>query len=374
MFDEEEDNYARGTRPNQQVYDNSISISSNGVGDMVRQLLGGPLRVLGATVLPIGPGGRAGAPSPEERNEKKMLVLLNTMISAAEAKRQQRSTPEESSEHPDVLPVGKTLIHVRDYRELERTSSGQAVLKMLHNIVQGRRQNGERILILGTSSAEEDVSAYSRSGVRALQTRSDDSLERTIIIPAMSGDVSNEIFRFDRNSRVREVNIRHLRDVIRRRSGEDGESVTLVVPKNWHFTVEEKDAISGISDSIWNFDYVHRVASIALGRLESSAELTIADIAAATSIIERSDNVKYDWAQKEYQSMKTRMEQEEGAATEGVVETAKSKIEKITKTCNNHEKKLLGGVIDPDSIKSGFSSVRAAPETIDARKPSLPFP
>src|SRR5690606_18246818 len=103
-------------------------------------------------------------------------------------------------------------------------------------------------------------------------------------------------------------------------------------------------------------------------RLEPSAELTIADIAAATSIIERSDNVKYDWAQKEYQSMKTRIELEEGAATEGVVETAKSKIEKVTKTCNNHEKKLLGGVIDPDSIKSGFSSVRAAPETIDAMK------
>jgi len=330
-------------------------------------------RIAGATLVPLGGSGVSfGAPPEKEQlldkmNERKMASLLEAMISAGHTKRagQQSSTspPDSAAEALKALP-GKTIIHIRDYRELERTNSGEALLKMLHNIVQDRRRDGERILILGTTSAEEEYSAYSTYGIQTLQSRSDESFERIIIVPPVFGQEQTEIFKSDRDARIREVNIRHLKGVIRRRSGENGEAATLVVPEGWHFRPEEdkESLILGIDTSFWNFDRVHRVATVALGELSNpSREISIVDIARAIRIIEDSDSIKFQWAAQEQEYLKERNQSE--------IPVEKEKNAKpIPKNLTTHEKKLVSGIIDPKDIHHGFSSVRAPPETIDAMK------
>ncbi|KAI5855981.1 hypothetical protein BZA05DRAFT_349558 [Tricharina praecox] len=330
-------------------------------------------RIAGAAVMPISNDGEfpfsSMAPAPtkeqslDQRNERKMASLLSVMVSAAQAKRMRQSSSPSSSEPPKTVS-NKTIIHIRDYRELERTVSGEAILKMLHNIVQTRRRKGEKIVILGTTSTEEDPAMYSKAGFKALQSRSAEAFERTIVVPPVIGRADNAIFKQDRDARIREVNIRHLRDVIRRRSGENGESATLVVPENWHLDPGELQ-IPGIHEAFWSFDRSHRVAIMALGQASNlPGEITLGDIAKAVRVIDDSDNIKFQWAAQEQEYLKER--DKPGKVEDG---PGKEKAAKpIPKNLNAHEKKLINGIINPKDIHTGFSSVRAAPATIDTMK------
>lgn len=358
-------------------------------------------------VIPLG-GSSAAAPmldtsgargrNPHEAvdrmNERKIASLLDTMVSAAHSKRQRMKAPPPPPTNPDStdtgfskqtnadtteplptpkpepVPFPKTIVHIRDYRELERTTSGTTLLKMLHEIVQARRREGERILILGTTSNEEAYTSLSKIGLRALQARPEESLERTIVVPPGMRDIENAIFKLDRDSRVREINIRHLRDMIWRRSGEAGEAAILDIPDGWHFnpsfslTPADNAAalvttIEGISENVWTFDRVHRVATVALGERQSG-KLTINNIASAIDTLERSDASKFAWAARERTLQQEKEEADAAAASTGKL--------KLPKDCNKHEKKLLPGVINPANLHTTFDSVRAPASTIESMK------
>ncbi|KAI5799950.1 hypothetical protein EDC01DRAFT_526089 [Geopyxis carbonaria] len=303
-------------------------------------------------------------------NERKMNNILDAMVSSAEFKRILRQNAlEVPAADPTAEPVkipqpiGKTIIHIRDYREMERTTSGRAVLDMLHNLVQDRRKLGAPIVVVGTSSAEEDASRYSKSGVQYLQSHSPESFERKIVVPPMSGEAEDKIFVEDRDARIREINIRHLRDVVERRSGADAEAAWLDIPSDWHLTPElnSEYIIPGISEKVWTFDYVHRVLTAMLGaRDKPPRRISLDDVEAAVKTIQSSDEVKFEWAQKQSKVMVDR--------PDAKTDEEKPKTVKIPKNLTTHEKKLVGGIIDPASIHGGFSSVRAPPETIETMK------
>ncbi|KAH8152878.1 uncharacterized protein LAJ45_03104 [Morchella importuna] len=355
-------------------------------------------RLAGATVIPISslsvPGlGKTQETLSDHSNEKKMQALLEALITAAQKKRAAKSslsiTGTSTSETPKDIKENtketiktqrqsrpnKTIVHIRDYRELERTNSGDAVIRMLHDIVQRRRRDGENIIILGTTSMEETSENLTKSGLRLIQSQPEDSYERTILVPPHLYNVLSDVFRVDKEARIREVNIRHLRDVIRRRSGDTGQDVSLTLPKDWHLKKDEDDTvISGIKDTIWNFDRVHRVATTVLGqRLGKGGEIGIQEIKQAAELLDNSDAIKFAWASDERLRQKTMKEIEE---MDGELDPTFTKVSgewkstkvKLPKNCTPHEKKLLGGVINPENIHTGFSSVRAPEETIEALK------
>lgn len=300
-------------------------------------------------------------------NERKIGSLLEAMIGSAQLKRASRAGSPTTE--PAKQNDNKTIIHIRDYREMEQTQAGDALLKMLHTIVQERRREGDRIIIVGTTSTEEELSRYTKAGVKNWQSCSNGQYERTIIVPPALGEEQNKILAHDRASRFREVNIRHLRDVIRRRSGENGESAMLTVPEGWHLNPGEdaESQIPEISTSSWSFDRVHRVVTVALGEQSNpDGEISIADIARAVQVIEKSDNIKFQWAVQESEYLKERDEAEAPVVPEESATTKKSRV--IPKNLTTHEKKLVTGIIEPKDIHHGFSSVRAPPDTIDAMK------
>jgi SpoVK/Ycf46/Vps4 family AAA+-type ATPase len=355
-------------------------------------------RLAGATVIPISSLGAPGLGKTQETlsdhsNEKKMQALLEALITAAQKKRAAKSSPsitgtstsettkdikentKETIKTQRQSKSNKTIVHIRDYRELERTNSGDAVIRMFHDIVQRRRRDGENIIILGTTSMEETSENLTKSGLRLIQSQPEDSYERTILVPPHLYNVLSDVFRVDKEARIREVNIRHLRDVIRRRSGDTGQAISLTVPKDWHLKKDEGEtAISGIKDTIWNFDRVHRVATTVLGqRLGKGGEIGIQEIKQAAELLDNSDAIKFAWASDERLRQKTMKEIE---AMDGELDPTFTKVSgewkstkvKLPKNCTSHEKKLLGGVINPENIHTGFSSVRAPEETIEALK------
>lgn len=343
-------------------------------------------RLHGATIIPLSPTGVVDSNKSHElmldrTNEQKMQSLLEALISSAQTKRAAKSTtlptPDSTSQEPtkpESLKTERTIIHIRDYRELERTSSGDALLRMLHEIVQRRRREGESMIILGTTSTEETSENLTKSGVRTIQSVPEDSFERTILVPPHSSHIMSGIFRNDKEARIKEVNIRHLRDVIRRRSGDIGQAVTLTVPKDWHLSRGEGEVtIPGIVDTIWNFDRVHRVVTTVLGQeADKGGEVGIEDIKQAVELLENSDATKFNWAADERMRQKAIKEFEEWEEEVDALEQSggvfKKTKPKLPKNCTPHEKKLLGGVINPENIHTGFSSVRASEETIEALK------
>lgn len=337
-------------------------------------------RLAGATVIPISSlGGNLQfpiKPQPDITNEQKMHSLLEALITAAHTKRAAKFTTSSSPDptSSESTKPERTIIHIRDYREMERTSSGDALLRMLHDIVQQRRAEGESIIILGTTSTEETSENLTKSGVRAIQSHPEDSYERTILVPPHRSSILHSVFQCDKEARIREVNIRHLRDVIRRRSGDTSQAITLTVPTDWHLRSGEGEVtIPGIVDTIWNFDRVHRVVTTVLGQhTDKGGEVGIEDVKKAVELLDNSDAAKFSWASGERVRQKAAKELDEWEEELGSIENTngvfkKTKL-KLPKNCTPHEKKLLGGVINPENIHTGFSSVRVADETIEALK------
>lgn len=82
------------------------------------------------------------------------------------------------------------------------------------------------------------------------------------------------------------------------------------------------------------------------------------------NIIELSDSTKRDWITTE----KERRKKDINFSNVTSSESTKERMRKLRKTCNDHEKKLLNGVVNPDDIRTTFADVQAPPQTIDALK------
>ncbi|KAF8420081.1 hypothetical protein EV426DRAFT_700708 [Tirmania nivea] len=268
----------------------------------------------GNTLFPTTSSASSKAMDSDRRNEKKLYKLLEAIIDSATTKRAQNNVPavyqdpwyadpmaphdithvppqaspppspttiSTSADPAPLLPTPplptptptpqKTIIHIRDYSELLRTPQGAPIIRMIHTIVSQRRLSGHPILILGTTSTPETSYSLTRANLEAAQELTLDANERAIIVPPAKSpaeDDLDEIMESDRRARIREVNIRHLRDIIRRRSGEGRGGIELMLPKDWHLREDEVGegwGIEGIEEEMWSFDRAHRVATMAIG-------------------------------------------------------------------------------------------------------------
>ena len=303
--EEENDEYAENTpEPQPQSYFTPAPTGQGALalrGTMVALIPGGanPGNILFPTTT-----ASSQAMDSDRKNEKKLYKLLEAIIDSAVTKRAQNNAaavyqdswyadptaphdiahaPSQSSPPPSTatstaspppppLPQ-KTIIHIRDYSELLRTPQGAPIIRMIHTIVSRRRLSGYPILILGTTSTPETSYSLTRANLETAQELTPEANERAIIVPPAKSpaeDDVDEIMEADRRARIREVNVRHLRDIIRRRSGEGRGGIELMVPRDWHLREDEggeggAEAIEGIEEEMWSFDRAHRVATMAIG-------------------------------------------------------------------------------------------------------------
>ncbi|PWW72250.1 hypothetical protein C7212DRAFT_19609, partial [Tuber magnatum] len=371
--EEEEEDYEEETEP-QETFVPPQRVATNWsqwghlLGSGQIPMLASPLF---AVTAPPDPE-QASERSIERANEQKIWNILESVISANQIKRTKGQSTCDTE--PSGAPSNrKTIIHVRDFRELERSNSGQAILRIFYEVILKRRSNGENIVVIGTSSAEEGAENYlTKSGLLTAQLQSGSSFERTIIVPAHPLSPGH---RGDRMARCREINLRHLGDLLRRKSGENGLSVTMdPVPVGLDAEEEFGNAVPSAEANIWNFEHVHRLCTFILGELNGRTLVARHDIEQAIEILDRSDAAKIEWAtaadraEQELAEMMNQIEQEEAESAALLEGKPLRKKFKIPKNCTAHEKKLLGGVVDPTEIHTGFSSVRAPEETIEALK------
>ncbi|KAF3245821.1 hypothetical protein TWF192_007297 [Orbilia oligospora] len=326
--------------------------------------------------FPIGspPGGAAVDVHP------RLQAVLELMLDSGIKKREgiekipKGSAPLDSE--TQTAQSNRTIVQVRDFKELQSVPEGRTFLNILRKLVYERRLEGREIMILGNSATVSHGLDLNSSYLTVLQGSSNSAasigiLERTIVVPPQPWDATRDMLERDRKARIREINMRHLKAMITRRSGDDGHAVTLEVPKDWHF--ENLPKVENISDWIWDLDAVHRLTLTILGSVPGPGEKEVGprvigpgDVASAIQTIKRSDKAKVAWstAEAKYAEEREAAEEDEPSPEE---ERA-AKLRKLKGKCNKHEKRLLGGVIDPSGISTGFDQVRAAVETVDALK------
>lgn len=322
----------------------------------------------------------------------KMGLLVETLLNAVETKRvTQKSVPDPSAEQesagstekPNVIPnepqVSQTrslpspstergseglVVLIQDYPQINSTVNGAKFLDKLHEVVDMRRKEGQKVIIIGTVSSKELMPSFSRSGINEVQNEPRDGPTRTIVTPIFEVGPGYDTFAQEHKRKMEETNLRHLRDMLRRTAPNYAQVAPVVM--DWKLEIDSKSSfLSGLGESIWSMDKTNRVATTALGLLDDSEEMTSKHIEQALELIESSDNAKAQWVTKEKDQPKKRKTEQPGPTID---EQGKERMRKLRKTCNSHEKKLLNGVVNAEAIRTSFADVHAPPSTIDALK------
>jgi len=283
--------------------------------------------------------------------------------------------PSQQSYLKHSRPQNKKIILIRDIKELGATRRGSQILQKLQDIIRKRRAEGEQIMVVGTTSSPDLVPEVSKSGIKSLQSEGNDSYSRTIVVPPLNAKNANSWYSFlpkrsdgadlrmgTEMQRNADINFRHIQDMLRRL--DPAVTADLIDPEcalHLPFPPTNQEVFM---DRVLSFDEVHRIALAAIGIHLSRPKpslLSNAHLSLAMSLLDLSDEVKFNWATQETLE-RTR---ESKTASSVIKSTHEVRRDRISKA-NKHEKRLLGGVINPEKINTTFSDVHAPKETIEA--------
>ncbi|KAK2758304.1 hypothetical protein FQN54_004150 [Arachnomyces sp. PD_36] len=319
------------------------------------------------------------APSPSSgsrnRDEHAWAPLIDELLSVSKSKRNPATSagaqsadtaasegstsskaPQTDQSQPDLI------VQIQDYTDIQNTRNGSTFLSLLHKHIQARRRAGQRVMLVGTVSARGYDMSSVRYTLRAMQEREyADNFSRTIVVtPAMNSTAVSKVFAEDRKQRIFDINIRHLRTMLRMRLNHPNPS-ELGILKNEDWSLDPtliQD--SGLKSTYWPFDRIHRVVTLALGSAPQPEKLDIDHIRRGIELGEQSDKIRAKWMADKYPSSKSE------ASTDQVDQ--ETRLKQLRATCSKYEKKLLNGVVDADHIRTTFSDVHAPVETVDALK------
>lgn len=291
----------------------------------------------------------------EAEDSSKATLLIETFLDSVMLKASTHKA-HDSSIYEDRNPL---IITIADYLELQTTKIGGALLDKVHEIVQERRSDGQEILIIGLSSAEDLVPSTSRAGLQKLQANAGQGPYRTIFAAPSSWN-TDLMFEKDEKSRTRHLNIRHLQDMLRRLAW----SKTTLGEWCWKRRSEIDQSPFGIyfDSTVWSMDRINRIAAVALGlTTEDRPQIDERLVGEVLKMITESDDKKF--------ALLHAREEEASEDDESISNTsfdAQSVLSKVRKNANSHEKKMLHGVIDRKDIKTTFSSVHVPNSTVQA--------
>lgn len=356
------------------------------MGDLLKMLRGGAKGKPTAAALMSGsaiagsqehpnyafPAGSSSQQTMNNWTSLKLNGLLQTILESANYKRCHQSqlqdgdntTPSSSESQNRGL-----IIQIPDYKELESTDAGATLLYKLREAVKARWIQGQQVIIVGTTSAEDLVPDVSRAGIRILQADILEGRMRTIFVTPPHEKSEDDLFATEERKHLQAINIRNIEDTLRQLLPRDTDV--------YHIQLSEAVATTSgdgydLGDAVWTFDRVHRIATTMIGADPAQRTYDASSLTHALDLLARSDEVKFEWgAAEEAEHFETESVLL-GKAQELLISkpqrSVNQKVKQISKTCTTHEKKLLAGVIDPADLHTTFNDVRAPPETIEALK------
>ena len=276
----------------------------------------------------------------------------------------------------------RTILQVRDLKPIMSNRLGESIIKRLVRVVQKRRRAGEEIVVIGTTAA--DVFGP----LDSLMDTHEDSPFRLIVLPPLFDMSPTELSSFHSSAlappsrsiyqppsydRIANVNMRHISSMLSR-LGHDLQSTAIAES----FQKLHMPGTHILSEKVLPQDQIQRLVLTAVGLSQSHAraqQIAPIHIALATAVLARADHAVHSWTsfnERQRMGRATTKGGQAGKNTHGSGTAQPSKgqarIDAIKKDCNQHETRLLAGVVDPQNIKTGFSDVHASPDSIEALK------
>lgn len=276
----------------------------------------------------------------------KLRTLLNALIDAKKSlfTLDQKTRPVSS----------KTIVYVREINLLQDGSGpGSIVLRALETILYERRRRGESIMMVGSAS----ISAIPEDlilGEGFVQVNSVAmSNVRSVVIPPPS----DNRLASDNIKRMKQINLRHLSEEIRRRQnlGHEIEIIQGINPES---------TCARVGNGIWSYDKVQRIVSILLGQTSDvTVPIITEQLNGAILLADRVNDLYQQWkdSTEEKAEIESEEQREDARKMGRVVDTKTSKL-------NRYEKKLVLGIVRKEALRDGFSSVQAPEKTIKALK------
>ncbi|PWY74398.1 mitochondrial AAA ATPase [Aspergillus heteromorphus CBS 117.55] len=315
--------------------------------------------------VPVDSAAGSSSHGAVDQTEDRRLRLLREILSLS-SKPSKPSTPvvEESgetspelSEDRNPIPRRDVIIQVQDYGDIQSTREGPKFIKLLQKAIDEKRKNGSRVLFVGTSAQEAPLDS---DASRLIQNAFDDQFSQMLVItPAMKAEAAETTFTEDRKKRTLDINLRHIQDLLRTRLTEHPSAVKDDIFRDRAWPLDSTLVKnSGLEERYWPYSQVHWATTLALGSIKSDEPFGFEHIQRGMEMMQKTERIKDDWMQEKTPKAKT---SEPGNERERLISS-------LRKTCNTHEKKLLNGVVDANSIRTTFADVHVPPETIDALK------
>lgn len=295
--------------------------------------------------------------------------ILNKILSSAlRPQSANRVNHVSNTENVPELP-SKVIVQIQDYMDLKSSRQGSKILDMLQEIIRHARRRGEQILLIGTMSKDEDFTLnhappvlddskmVSFQEVKDFPTSMNPVPQIFLIIPATDPETTKGVFDEDFKSRTKLINIRHLQDMIRTRVNPNTIPVGSSILDSTSWELDSKAALSSLESNYLSFGRVHAIVTCAMGSVQPNETFSLQHIQQAFEVVEESE--------KAGQKLQEKMS--EPGESSGPLGKSKSPSALAPK-CNKYEKKLLNGVVKPDSIRTTFSDVHVLPETVEALK------
>nr|OQO26020.1 hypothetical protein B0A51_08133 [Rachicladosporium sp. CCFEE 5018] len=281
----------------------------------------------------------------------------------------------------------RTVVHIRDLEAITSSRLGETIIQRLVQAVQKRRRIGEQVVIIATTAQNVE------GPIESLLDASEDSPFRLTITPPLHNMDTNErasfrasappmptgvIFDDPSYPRIVEINMRHIRSMLRRLSQPD---LTIRDCTN-KLAALRLPGTNILSEKVLNQDMIQRLVLTAIGLTQT---LLIADVmqpihlGIATAILARADHSTHAYLSWQHRPVSATIKPStRGASTSSAdLKTPTealnnafraAKLERLRKNANPHETRLLHGVVDPTTIKTGFADVHAPESTIEALK------
>jgi ATPase family associated with various cellular activities (AAA)/AAA+ lid domain len=298
------------------------------------------------------------------------LRLINQLMSLS-------SQPKPVSSNGASEPVNETaqqsnlqpriIIHIQDYLEVMKSREGSKFLRLFFKTIHSRRREGQRILLIGTSSQPRNILADPTRAkkINEQMTLSVDSSAVPFgfplwVVPAMETPTKDRLLAEDRKAHIRQTNIRNIQDMIRKRVDHDAIPIDdeIFDMASWPTDTDTVPDLR-LDSHYWFFSSVHHHITLAMGCVQPNETFSLKHIQQASTIRARNIGVRDEWIQ----------DPTSGTAYTDTSGAKSSKVDAALQLgCNKYEKKLLSGVVKADSIRTTFSDVHVPPGTIEALK------
>ena len=301
-------------------------------------------------------------PDKEEKFSRKSSPhifgpIIEFIVSSAQRKRDLRGSSTTSAYSKPVL------IHVKDLKAIQETSTGYSFLLELYEQVQQARAGGKQTMIIGTDTVREWV-PYSKQKIEDMQKDSLDEISRTIVVtPVFPNHAAKRALLHDKQRNVMTINMRHLWSMMRLKDTNVFEPF-----KHGFWNRDFVDQLHSNDHAmlmyhVWSFGYVHRLSTI-LAALDDDVSFKSKGpiLDQAFQLLAASDNAKFEWAEEQ----NFRQSKEISIPIQPQQSQENPRIASIRRSATRYERRLMSGIIEADKMNTTFNDIHIPIETIDA--------